>query len=58
MSKTVIYMGLTIGGVVGGYVPVVLFHVSAFSILSIVFGFIGCLVGLWLGWKLTMWIED
>jgi hypothetical protein len=58
VSKTVIYMGLTIGGVIGGYVPVALFHVSAFSILSIVCGFVGCLIGLWLGWKLTTWIED
>jgi ABC-type lipoprotein release transport system permease subunit len=51
-------MGLTIGGVIGGYPPVTLLHVSAFSILSLVCGFVGCIVGLWLGWKLMLWIED
>jgi len=49
---------LTIGGMIGGYLPVVLFQVSGFSWLSLVCGFVGCIVGLWLGWKLTLWIEE
>ena len=58
MAKTTIYIGLTIGGIIGGYLPVVLFHVSAFSLVSLVCGFLGCVAGTWLGWKLTLWIED
>ncbi len=58
MGKLTIYMGLTVGGIIGGYLPVALLHVSTFSILSIVCGFVGCVVGLWVGWKLMTWIED
>ena len=58
MEKLTIYIGLTIGGIVGGYLPVVLFNVSAFSWLSLICGFVGCIVGVWLGWKLTLWIEE
>ena len=58
MEKLTIYTGLTIGGIIGGCLPVVLFHVSAFSWVSLICGFVGCFVGLWLGWKLTLWIEE
>ena len=58
MEKLTIYIGLTIGGIIGGYLPVVLFQVSGFSWVSLVCGFVGCLVGVWLGWKLTRWIEE
>ncbi len=49
MGKLTIYMGLTVGGIIGGYLPVALLHVSTFSILSIVCGFVGSVVGLWVG---------
>jgi uncharacterized membrane protein YeaQ/YmgE (transglycosylase-associated protein family) len=58
MEKLTIYIGLTIGSIIGGYLPVVLFNVSAFSWLSLICGFVGCIVGVWLGWKLTLWIEE
>jgi len=58
MEKLTIAIGLTLGGIIGGYLPVVLFHVSTFSWASLVCGFLGCLAGLWLGWKLTLWIEE
>ena len=58
LEKLTIYIGLTIGGIIGGCLPVVLFHVSAFSWVSLICGFVGCFVGLWLGWKLTLWIEE
>jgi hypothetical protein len=58
MEKMAIYMGLTVGGIIGGYLPVVLFGVSALSVLSLACGFVGCFVGLWLGWKVTEWIES
>jgi len=53
MEKLTIYIGLTIGGIIGGYLPVVLLQVSGFSWVSLVCGFVGCIVGLWLGWRLT-----
>ncbi len=58
MAKLTIYIGLTIGGIIGGYLPVVLFRASAFSWLSLICGFVGCIVGAWLGWKLTLWIKE
>jgi hypothetical protein len=58
VGKLTIYIGLTIGGVVGGYLPVVLFNAGSLSLVSLVCGFVGCVVGAWLGWKLTLWIEE
>ena len=58
MEKLTLYIGLMMGGIIGGYLPVVLFHVSGFSWVSLVCGFVGCIVGLWLGWKLTLLIEE
>jgi urea transporter len=58
MEKLTIGIGLMIGSIVGGYLPVVLFHVSAFSWVSLICGFVGCFVGLRLGWRLTLWIDE
>ncbi len=58
MAKMTITIGLILGSIVGAYVPVWLFHVSALSALSLVLGFVGAFAGAWLGWKLTQWIEE
>ena len=58
MAKTVIFIGVFVGSIVGAYIPVLLFHVSALSLLSLVMGFVGAVAGAWLGWKLTQWIEE
>ena len=58
VEKLTIYIGRMVGGIIGGHLPVVLFHVSAFSWLSLICGFVGCIVGVWLGWKLTLWIGE
>jgi uncharacterized membrane protein YeaQ/YmgE (transglycosylase-associated protein family) len=50
--KTLIYVGATIGSVVGGYVPA-LWGADPFSMTGIVFGSIGAFVGLFLAIKLT-----
>ena len=52
------YLGVFVGGTIGSYLPVMLFHVGWFSWESILFGFVGSAVGLWLGWKLTEWIDS
>ena len=58
MEKLTIYIGLMVGGIVGAYLPVVLFHVGGLSLVSLVGGFAGAIVGAWLGWKLTLWIGE
>ena len=58
MAKTVIFIGVIVGSIVGAYIPVLLFHVSALSLLSLVMGFVGAVAGAWLGWKLTQWIAE
>ena len=51
MNKGMIYLGATVGGVVGSYVPVVLFHAGGLSGASILGGLIGGIAGVWLGYK-------
>lgn len=51
MAKLFIYGGITIGGLVGAYVPVWLFHADSFSLISILMGAVGSFFGLWLGYK-------
>ena len=58
MARTVIFIGVVVGSVVGAYVPVLLFHVSALSLLSLAMGFVGAVAGAWLAWRLTQWIEE
>jgi hypothetical protein len=58
VTKGVIFIGVFVGSIVGAYAPVLLFHVSAFSLFSLAMGFVGAVVGAWLGWKVTQWIEE
>jgi uncharacterized membrane protein YeaQ/YmgE (transglycosylase-associated protein family) len=58
VEKMTMYLGVFVGGTIGGYLPVTLLHVGWFSWESIVFGFVGSAVGLWLGWRLTQWIDS
>ena len=51
------YIGVFLGGLIGSYIPVMLFDAGWFSAASIILGFAGSAVGLWLGWKLTEWID-
>jgi hypothetical protein len=50
--KGLIYLGITVGGIIGGYVPVILFHQGSFSAASLIGGTIGSFLGLWAGYKL------
>ena len=58
MAKLLIYIGITIGGLIGAYIPIMLFNTSTFGWESIVCGALGSLVGLWAGYKITQTIED
>lgn len=50
--KAWIMLGMTIGSVIGGYLPT-LVGVSALSITSIIFNAIGGAAGVWISYKLT-----
>jgi hypothetical protein len=50
--KGLIYLGITVGGIIGSYIPVILFHQGSFSVSSIIGGAIGSFAGLWAGYKL------
>jgi hypothetical protein len=51
-SKKLIYLFMTIGGTVGGYVPA-LWGDSFFSMTSVLLGAIGSFIGIYIAFKLT-----
>jgi hypothetical protein len=55
--KWAIYIGGGIGGVVGGYVPVLLWHADALDASSLLGGFVGTLVGVWVGYKVAKMMD-
>jgi hypothetical protein len=57
LGRTFIYAGITLGGIIGGYLPVILLHASAFGVASIVGGIVGGLVGLWAGFKVSQYLD-
>jgi uncharacterized membrane protein YeaQ/YmgE (transglycosylase-associated protein family) len=52
MEKLIIYIGITIGGLVGAYIPSLIFQIYSFSALSIICGSVGSIVGLFVGYKI------
>jgi hypothetical protein len=52
MDKRIIYIGMIIGSVVGGYLPV-LWGAGVFSVASVLCGGAGGLAGIWAAWRLT-----
>lgn len=53
MNKGLIYLAATIGGLIGGYLPVLLFHAGNFSVWSILGTLVGGLGGIWAAVKLN-----
>jgi hypothetical protein len=51
-SKRIITLFMIVGGVVGGYIPL-LWGAGYFSFSSILFNAIGAIIGIWIGFKLT-----
>ena len=52
-SKRIIYIGLLIGGAIGGYVPVLLWNAQYFSFSTVFFNAAGALIGIWVAFKLS-----
>lgn len=51
-SKKIIWLGMTIGLFLGGFLPV-LWGASEFSFSSVIFSAIGGIVGIYIGFKLS-----
>jgi hypothetical protein len=58
VARIIIVIGTIVGSIVGAYLPVWLFHAGALSAFSLIMGFVGAVVGTWLGWKVTQWVEE
>lgn len=56
MTKTLVMIGMFIGSLIGGYLPV-LFGASLLSFSSILGNGIGALVGIWLGYKISTYLS-
>lgn len=50
MTKGLLYLGATVGGGIGGYLPIV-FGASGFSGWTIIGSFVGGVFGLWAAYK-------
>lgn len=46
-----IYIGITVGGIIGAYIPSLLFHADTLSLLGLIGGTIGSFVGLYIGYR-------
>jgi len=52
MQRQFIFLGMIVGSIIGGYLPA-LFGVSVFSVISILTGALGDLIGIYIAYKLT-----
>ncbi len=50
--KALVYIGVFIGGTIGGYIPV-LFGADAFSIWSLFTSALGSIAGIWAAFKVS-----
>jgi hypothetical protein len=57
IMKLMIYVGASIGGLVGGYLPILLLHADALSGWSLLSGFVGTMLGLWAGYKVSQMMD-
>jgi hypothetical protein len=53
VGRSVIGLCAGFGMLVGGYVPVVLWHVSDFSLTSLLFSVMGAAAGVWVGVRIS-----
>ncbi len=55
MNKLLIGIGMFAGSTLGGYIPA-LWGGSLLSLTSILFGVIGGVIGIWLGYRLSKYL--
>jgi hypothetical protein len=51
-AKFMVFLGMTIGSIIGGYIPV-LFGGDAISYISVLTSSIGAIIGIIIGYKLS-----
>jgi len=51
--KSLIWIGITIGGLVGGWIGTTLDHGNGLGGWSLLLGTVGSFVGLWVGYKIA-----
>ena len=51
-AKFFIFVGMTVGSIIGGYIPV-LWGAGIFSYSSVLFSGIGAIIGVWIGYKFS-----
>ncbi len=52
-SKRTIYLGMFLGGLLGGYIPSIMWGASVFSISALLGNAIGAIIGIYIAFKLT-----
>ncbi len=55
--KLLLYIGAAVGGMIGGYLPVLFGDTNMLSGWSLLGGFVGTIVGLWVGYKMGQYFE-
>lgn len=50
--KLLIWLGIIVGGAIGGWLGATLDHGNYFGVLSILLGGVGSLAGIWAGFKI------
>jgi hypothetical protein len=51
-SKTLVFIGMSLGGVLGGYIPM-LWGADFLSYSAVLFSGLGSIFGIWVGYKLS-----
>lgn len=51
-SKALVWIGMTVGSLIGSFIPD-LWGADMFSLSSLIFGSIGAIVGIYIGFKLS-----
>lgn len=50
--KTAIWIGILIGGTIGGWIGAIMTHGNWFSVTSLLLSTVGSLLGIWVGYKI------
>lgn len=50
--KTLIWIGILVGGTIGGWIGALMTHGNWFSLTSILLSGVGSLAGIWAGYKI------
>lgn len=54
MNKGILYLAITIGGAIGAYLPVILFHADGLSLISIAGGTIASIAAIFIVYKMDL----